>query len=138
MKTRLFISVILIFLAIVISIQILDSSAGARSIVGTYTSERHPWELTLPDRHYILILHSNGKAEMNTDFLKGAEDYVETGSWRDGEDGIVTIMLDGRADGTIYDAPVLITFTPSEGKLIVMEANNRFIVGGDVFEQSSR
>jgi hypothetical protein len=44
-------------------------------------------------------------------------------------------MLDGRADGTIYDAPVVITFAPSEGRLIVVEANNRFIAGGDVFER---
>jgi hypothetical protein len=135
MKTRLLISIILIFLAIFSSIQILDSSAGARSVVGTYTSERHPWELSLPGQQYILTLHPDRKAEMKTDFLEGAEDYVETGSWRDGKDGVVNVMLDGRADGTIYDAPVLITFTPSEGKLIVVEANNRFIVGGAVFER---
>lgn len=132
MRTRFLISIILIFLAIFIPIQLLSNAAGA----GPDTREGRPWVLTMPGRHYTLTLYSTGQAEMKTDGLKETEDYTETGSWYTSDNGAINVMLDGRADGAIYDGPVLITLAPSEGKLLVVESNDPFLTKDKEFEQN--
>jgi hypothetical protein len=67
--------------------------------------------------------------------VKGEEDFIETGGWYNGNDNSLNVMLDGRADGAVYDAPVIITLTPSEEGLIVVETNSWSLPQGLVFKR---
>ena len=82
--------------------------AVAPGFEGTYTASLPA--ASGPGRLVALTLNADGSAEMSTDYQNGKPPIVEVGSWQDNRDGTATVMLTGRADGTQYFQPDVITF----------------------------
>ena len=81
---------------------------GGPGFVGTYSASLPA--ASGPGRVVTLSLNGDGSADMSTDFQNGKPPIVEVGTWQDNGDGTVTVTLTGRADGTMYAQPDVITF----------------------------
>lgn len=86
---------------------------------GAYTAELPA--ASGPGRLITLSLTAGGTAELSTDYLNSEAPVVETGAWAENDDGTVTVTLTGRADGTVYDAPTVITFALTGETLTAVE-----------------
>jgi basic membrane protein A len=82
--------------------------ATAPGFEGTYTASLPA--ASSPGRLKTLTLDADGSAELSTDYQNGKPPIVEVGTWQDNGDGTATVMLTGRADGTQYNQPDVITF----------------------------
>jgi basic membrane protein A len=83
--------------------------AGAsQNFSGTYSASMPA--ASGPGRQVVLTLNADGSAEFSTDFQNGKPPIVEVGTWQDNGDGTAMLTLTGRADGTPYMTPDVITF----------------------------
>jgi uncharacterized lipoprotein NlpE involved in copper resistance len=74
-----------------------------------------------PGRDISLKLNLDSAAELSADYLNGGAPSVETGTWRDNNDGTTTVSLTGRTGSVVYEAPVVITFRLDGNTLTAVE-----------------
>ncbi|HXW00905.1 MAG TPA: copper resistance protein NlpE N-terminal domain-containing protein, partial [Anaerolineae bacterium] len=87
-------------------------------LAGTYTANLPA--ASSPGRAITLTLSAD-TAQLSADYLNGEAPIVETGTWQDNSDGTATVMLTGRADGTVYEAPSIIKFKLENDTLTAVE-----------------
>jgi uncharacterized lipoprotein NlpE involved in copper resistance len=83
-------------------------AAQPADFVGTYAASLPA--ASGPGRQVTLVLNADNTVQLSTDFQNGKPPIVEVGTWQDNGDGTVTVMLTGRADGTPFNQPDVITF----------------------------
>lgn len=74
-----------------------------------------------PGRDVTLTLNADGTVELSTDYLNGEAPIVEIGTWNADADGTASVALTGRAEGLVYEAPVVIVFQLMKGELVAVE-----------------
>ena len=92
---------------------------AADGVVGFY--KRFAPSASCCGQDITLLLAVDNTVRLETNYLNGEPSIVEIGTWEDTGEGLVSVSLTGREDGTDYEAPVEFVFETVEGMLSAAE-----------------